>query len=88
MNAGDQGKAWWQSRTIIGAVAAIAATVLGAVLKTELPQEDVAEMLFAAATVAGSVLAIYGRVKASRPIVAGNAQRSTLNAERRSEEDK
>lgn len=74
----DAGKPWWQSRTIIGAVAAILSAVLGLVLRSDVASsEDIAAILTAAGTVVGGVLAIYGRIKAEKPIEIRRAVRAT-----------
>jgi hypothetical protein len=73
----SEGKPWWQSRTIIGAAAAILATVLGMVFKAEIPNEDVTELLLGLAAVVGSALAIYGRIKAKGPVEVRKAVRAT-----------
>jgi hypothetical protein len=73
----SEGKPWWQSRTIIGAAAAILATVLGMIFKAEIPNEDVTELLLGIAAVVGSALAIYGRIKAKGPVEVRKAVRAT-----------
>lgn len=70
-------KPWWQSKTIIGAVAAILAAVLGMVLKTEVGTDELVEILTGIVTVVGGILAIYGRVKADTQIEVRRATRAT-----------
>lgn len=70
-------KPWWQSKAIIGSVAAIAATVLGFIFKKEIRQEDVFELLTGLATVASCGFAIYGRIKAETQIDVRRATRAT-----------
>ena len=73
----SRSKPWWQSKTIIGAAVAILAPVLGVVLKAEIPQEDLSDVIVGLVTAAGGILAIYGRVKANTEIQAPRATRAT-----------
>jgi hypothetical protein len=63
-------KAWYQSRTVWGALVAIAATLLhgfGIDLGSDL-QNQLADLAMTLAGAAGGLVAIYGRVKAQAPI--------------------
>lgn len=65
-------KAWWASRTIIGAVITLISVILQA-MGFNLTANDQATLLDIVVTVlgvGGSILAIYGRVKASKGITA------------------
>jgi hypothetical protein len=59
-------KPWWMSRTILGGIAAIIAGMLG--LSSCEDADLIRELLTQLASVAGGVLAIYGRIKATRAI--------------------
>lgn len=63
-------KPWWQSRTIWGVLVSLAgglAALLGREFTTA-DQEQLLEALSAIAIAAGSILAIIGRVKASKKL--------------------
>lgn len=67
-----QPKRWWQSKTILGALAALIATAVRALA----PEADVAEgeilgVLTQVAQTAGTLVAIIGRFKASAPVITG-----------------
>jgi len=52
-------KPWWQSRTIIGALVAVIASVLGggnAVL-----QQEITDLVLNAVAIVGAAMSIYGR---------------------------
>ncbi len=66
-------KQWYQSKTVWGAMIAMAAPLLKHV-GVEMGLAEQADLADALATLAGAlggVLAIYGRVKATRPIGLG-----------------
>jgi hypothetical protein len=71
----SRSKAWWQSKTIIGALSAIAATVIGFVFKANVPQEDLFEFFMGLASVIAMGFAIYGRITAKTEI--RKAERAT-----------
>lgn len=57
-------KPWWQSTTILGALAVLAAIVL----RTWVPDvtdQEILDVLTKIAQVAGAILAIFGRIRAS-----------------------
>lgn len=60
-------KAWYQSKTIIGALVAVLAALLG-VAGVDVNQPVVVEVVLKLVEVGGSLVAIYGRVKADKPI--------------------
>lgn len=64
-------KTWYQSKTIWGAIVALLAVLLKALFEVELQGEDqgqLAEILKDVGISFGAALAIYGRVKANKPI--------------------
>jgi len=66
----QQPKRWWQSKTVLGALAALIATGVRALA----PESDVAEgeilgILTQVAQTAGMIVAIIGRFKAAAPVV-------------------
>jgi hypothetical protein len=66
----NDSKLWWQSRTVWGGlIAAFAglASVAGLSL-TDVDQTQLADAACAIASAVGGVLAIYGRVRATKPI--------------------
>lgn len=70
MNPTDP-KPWYQSRTIIGVIVTMLCTLVAPALHVTVAPEmqgELTDVLLAAGGVAGSVLAIYGRLKAARPI--------------------
>ncbi len=69
-----QAKRWWQSRTILGALAALIATVVRFFIPdTELEAGDFLNMLTQASQLAGTVLAIVGRFQATRRVATKKA---------------
>lgn len=60
-------KRWWQSRTIWGAVAVLIAELARA-FGLEVSEEEVGGLLMQIVTVAGALVAIYGRVQATARI--------------------
>lgn len=60
-------KPWWQSRGVIGALVAIAASIL-AMRGWDLDREAWTEILLQVLTVIGSLVALWGRIAANRPI--------------------
>jgi hypothetical protein len=60
-------KPWWQSRTIIGSLITVVASVL-ALAGYTLDVAAASELVFGLAGLIGGALAWYGRVKATRPI--------------------
>lgn len=66
----DETKAWYQSKTIWGALAAIVASILqaaGAPLEPGM-ERDLVEALTTFAGAAGGLVAIYGRLSAERRV--------------------
>lgn len=64
------GKEWYQSRTIMAAVAGVIIGVLG-VFKLQLPAEiqgQITDLLLAIGSVITGLLAIWGRIRAEQPI--------------------
>ena len=64
-------KKWWGSKTVIGAlvaVAASAASLTGIVLDVE-TQIQLTDCIFALTGVVGGLVAVYGRIKASKKVV-------------------
>lgn len=60
-----QAKRWWQSRTILGALAVLIATVVRFFIPdTDLESGDFLNVLTQASQTAGAVLAIVGRLQA------------------------
>jgi len=68
MSFDDDIKSWLTSKTIWGALIAAVATVAGAYFKVEFPADFQAQFATDAATLFGSALAIYGRIKAVKKI--------------------
>mgnify|MGYP003639503257 CR=1 FL=1 len=67
-------KQWWQSKTIIGALVSLVSTLcasLGVTIAPEM-QTEIVTALLAFGGVVGTVLSIYGRVKASHVIAKVN----------------
>lgn len=62
-----EGKPWWQSRAVWGGLVAAFAGV-GAVFGLEVNEAEALEVAMAASAAFGGLLAVYGRVKATRPI--------------------
>jgi len=66
----DEKKAWYMSKTVIGGVSALAIG-LGSLVGIDLTAEsgiDMEAVLTAAATAIAGLLAVYGRVTASKKI--------------------
>lgn len=63
----DQSKPWWQSKTILGALAVLIVLVLREAFP-DLKEDDVLNILTLVSQAAASVLAIFGRVKADKKI--------------------
>lgn len=74
----NEAKPWYQSRTIIGAIVSLLCTAVAVGGVQVLPemQGEITDVLLAAGVVAGSILSIYGRLKAARPI--GSAGKSAV----------
>ena len=66
----DDVKPWYRSRTVWGALIAIAASLANAagVEVTTGDEGEMADLLVAAAGTIGGVIAIYGRISARRPV--------------------
>lgn len=64
---GEETKAWWQSRTIIGVIVMLLAQILKA-LKVDIVNEELTSIVTLAMEVAGAALAIIGRIKARKQI--------------------
>ena len=62
-----EGKPWWQSRTIIGASVVLISTV-ASMWGWSVDIGVTTEVVMQVAALVGAVLAIYGRVRAERPI--------------------
>lgn len=60
-------KPWGQSKAIHGGIIATVSAVLG-ICSIDVPQESVSEIVIGVMGVIGAVLAIIGRVKATKPI--------------------
>ncbi len=60
-------KAWWQSRTIIGVAVMLLAQVLK-LLKVDIVNEELTQIVTISMDAIGGFLAIYGRVKARKAI--------------------
>lgn len=60
-------KPWWQSRGVLGGLVAAAAG-LGAVFGLEIDQAETLEIAMAASAAVGGLMAVYGRVRATKPI--------------------
>lgn len=66
------GKAWWQSRTIIGAVIVILAQLLqGSGFEISADDPALTDLVAAIVSIIGGVLAILGRIRANRPVTSG-----------------
>lgn len=66
----DNNKSWWQSKTVWGGVIALVAGILG-IFGYNLVETDQAELVeigSGVAVVLGSLISIFGRVKASKSI--------------------
>ena len=77
-----QTKRWWQSKTVLGALAALIATGVRALAPDASVEEgEVLEVLTEVAQTAGMILAIVGRFMADRPLVTkGQARANEINA--------
>lgn len=66
----NENKPWWQSKTVWGGAIALAAGVAGAFGLSIGPdeQEALASAIVGVASGVGGLLAIYGRIKASKAI--------------------
>lgn len=64
---GEESKAWWQSRTIIGVIVMLLAQVLK-LLKVDIVNEELTAIVTLAMEAAGAALAIVGRIKARKAI--------------------
>jgi len=66
----EEGKSWWQSRAIWGGVIAAGAGVVGSLGHMVDPeiQGSLVDVCIALGSAAGGVMAIYGRIKATRAI--------------------
>lgn len=66
----DEMKPWYKSRTVWGALIAIAASLANAagVEVTAGDEGELADLLVAAAGVIGGLVAVYGRISARRPV--------------------
>lgn len=73
----DETKPWYQSTGVIGALIAVGATLAGAfgwTIDAETQKAmtaDVGAIVTAAVAVAGGVLALVGRIRATRRVAAG-----------------
>lgn len=70
----NETKPFWQSKTIIGSFISILAVVLGFfdIGLDEASQSDIVDAILAITASTGSLLAVYGRIKAEKKI--GNDQ--------------
>lgn len=66
----DETKSWYMSKTVWGGLIAVAAGAAGAFGYTVAPddQAQIVEAIVAIATVGGGLLAVFGRVKASKAV--------------------
>lgn len=66
----DETKSWYMSKTVWGGLIAVAAGAAGAFGYTVAPddQAQIVEAIVAIATVCGGLLAVFGRVKASKAV--------------------
>lgn len=66
----DETKSWYMSKTVWGGLIAVAAGAAGAFGYTIAPddQAQIVDAVVAVATVAGGLLAVFGRVKASKAV--------------------
>ena len=66
-----ESKPWYQSKTIIGALVAVAASIAGATLDVNLgaeTQSQVTDALLAIVGAVGGAIAVYGRIKADTKV--------------------
>lgn len=68
MSLEDDVKSWLTSKTVWGGLIAALATIAGAFLKVEFPADFQSQLAADAATLFGSALAIYGRIRAVKKI--------------------
>lgn len=62
---------WWQSKTVIGAIVGLAAPIIGGLLHVTVSNTDitqVTDVLAAIGLAAGNLVAVYGRIKATKKI--------------------
>lgn len=66
----DMTKQWYQSKTVWGALVAVAASLLHAIGWDLTPdvQNDIADLAIAVSGIVGGALSIYGRIAASTVI--------------------
>lgn len=66
----DETKPWYMSKTVWGGLIAVAAGAAGAFGYTIAPddQAQIVDAVVAVATVVGGLLAVFGRVKASKAV--------------------
>lgn len=65
-----QPKRWWQSKTVLGALAALIATGVRALApESEVAEGEILGVLTQVAQTAGMILAIVGRFQAAAPVV-------------------
>jgi hypothetical protein len=66
----DEMKPWYKSRTVWGALIAIAASLANAagIEVTAGDEGELADLLVAAAGTTGGLIALYGRIFARRPV--------------------
>lgn len=66
----DETKSWYMSKTVWGGLIAVVAGAAGAFGYTIAPddQAQIVDAVVAAATVVGGLLAVFGRVKASKAV--------------------
>jgi uncharacterized membrane protein len=75
----EETKSWWQSKTIWGAVItiiALIASLFGYQIDPQTQQiilDRTMAIVTAVGTIVGSVMAIYGRIKATKRIGRGNS---------------
>ena len=63
----NESKPWWQSRTVIGALVVIVSSAAG-LYGIQIDVGALTEIILQILALSGGVVAIYGRVKAERPI--------------------
>ena len=63
----EETKPWWQSRTIIGVIVLLLAQVLK-LLKVDIVNEELTQIVTLSLDAIGGFLAIYGRVRARKAI--------------------
>lgn len=69
MSLEDDVKSWVTSKTVWGAIIAALSAIASTVFKLdEVPIDIVTELALNLATISGSILAIYGRIKAVKKI--------------------